>query len=297
MSGREQPSCGEGPYVEVIIDAPARQLDRPFTYRVPPHLREEVRTGSVVLVPLLSTLQVGYVLGFCADPGLSRIRDLEAVVDEPPVFDEELVRLCAWISRRYLSSLVQAIRLVIPPGRARRVTEMLSLASLPEEILSRTPPRANRRSELVRALADAGGEASLDELKEALGGKMSSQALKALVKGGDVNSRYVLLRPRASRVKVRVVELTPQGEGSLAEPEAARRWPARVRLLRALREHGGVLTVAEMQRLGIASGAALKGAEEAGWVRVRHEERLRDPFAERSFPPVASHALDRKSVV
>ncbi|MBC7248587.1 MAG: primosomal protein N' [Actinobacteria bacterium] len=293
MSGREQPSCGEGPYVEVIIDAPARQLDRPFTYRVPPHLREGVRTGSVVLVPLLSTLQVGYVLGFCTDPGLPRMRDLEAVIDEPPVFDEELVRLCAWISRRYLSSLVQAIRLVIPPGRARRVTEMLSLAARPEEILSRTPPRASRRRELVRALADAGGEVPLDELKEALGGKMSPQALKALVKSGDVNSRYVLLRPRASRIKVRVVELSPQGERSLAEPEAARRWPARVRLLRALQEHGGVLTVAEMQRLGIASGAALKGAEEAGWVRVRLEERLRDPFAERSFPPVASHVLNR----
>lgn len=293
MSGPEQSLYREGPYVEVIIDAPARQLDRPFTYRVPQHLRDEVRTGSVVLVPLLSTLQVGYVLGFCAEPELPRIRDLEAVVDEPPVFDEELVRLCAWISRRYLSSMVQAIRLVIPPGRARRVTELLSLASHPDEILASIPPRAKRRRELVSALAGAGGELSLDELKKAMGGKMSSQALRALVESGDVKSRYVLLRPRATRVKVRLVELAPQGAKLLEEPQAAGRWPARLRLLRALHEQGGVLTTAELQRLGIASGAVLKGAEEAGLVRVRLEERLRDPFAERSFPPVASHVLNR----
>ncbi len=293
MPGKEQLSHREGPYVDVIIDAAARQLDRPFTYRVPPHLRDEVRTGSVVLVPLLSTLQVGYVLGFREAPGLPRIRDLEAVVHEPPIFDDDLVRLCVWISRRYLSSLAQAIRLVVPPGRARRVAEMLSLSAPAEEILARIPPRASRRKEVVQALALAEREIQLDELKELLGGKVPSQALKSLVESGDVTRRYVLLRPKASRVKVRVVELAPPGKEALEEPEKARKWQARLRLLRALREHGGVLTFAELKHLAGASAAVLKGAEEAGWVRVRLEERLRDPFAERSFPPVEAHALNR----
>ena len=35
--------------------------------------------------------------------------------------------------------------------------------------------------------------------------------------------------------------------------------------------------------------AVLRDAEEAGLVLIRQEERLRDPFATRSFPPVAPH--------
>ena len=293
MSSQELPTHREEPYVDVIIDAAARPLDRPFTYRVPSHLKDKVRTGSVVLVPLLSTMQVGYVMGFREPPGLPRIRDLEAVVDEPPIFDDDLVKLCTWISRRYLSSLAQAIRLVVPPGRARRVAGMVSLSAPAEEVLSRVPPRASRRREVVQALADAGREVSLDELRSLLGGKIPSRALESLAKNGDVRMRHVLLRPKASRVKVRVVELAPRGEGVLAEPETARRSPARLRLLQALREHGGVLTVPELRRLAGISADVIKGAEEAGWVRVSLEERLRDPFAERSFPAMETHVLNR----
>ncbi len=56
MSGLRETETGAGTYVNVLIDAPARQLDRPFTYLVPAHLEGEVVTGSVVLVPLLGLL-------------------------------------------------------------------------------------------------------------------------------------------------------------------------------------------------------------------------------------------------
>lgn len=279
--------------MNVLIDAPSRELDRPFTYMVPPELECEVRTGSVVLVPLLNTLQIGYVLGTCQPPDIPRIRAVEAVVDEPPVFDHEMVRLCGWISERYLSSLNQALRLVMPPGRSRRVVEYVSLASEAGEIIDALPARAARRRDIVRALAERGGELTLSELKGSLGSRFSSPALKALLDMGYVKRRFVIPRPKVSRVTVRLVEITAAGRNALEEPETAlARTPARLRLLESLREHGGVLTVPELQRVAKTSSAALREAEKAGLIAIRSEERLRDPFATRSFPHVEPHELN-----
>lgn len=292
MPGQKEASPSEERFADVIIDAPTRQLDRPFTYRVPPQLSEEVETGSVVLVPLQNRLQVGYVMGFRERPELPRIRDIEAVVDEPPVFDEEMINLCAWISNRYLSTLSQALRLVIPPGRARRVVETVLLSSDPQEAMSRIPERAWRKREVVRVLSRAGGEMTLSELRHALGGKVSPDLLKELEDGGFIRRRYVIPRPKASRVKIKMAELTPEGGGVLRTPPGEGFTPARHRLLQTLQEHGGRMSAVQLQRVSRTSTSVMRDCAKAGWIRVFHEERLRDPFAERSFPPMEKHPLN-----
>ncbi len=279
-------------YVNVVIDAPARQLDRAFTYGVPRELEGKVETGSVVLVPLVNTMQVGYVLDFCAPPDLQRIRRIEAVVDEPPAFDARMVRLCQWMAGHYLSSLSQAIRLVVPPGRSRRVVEFAALRGDHLQALENIPARAARQREILEALAAAGGRMPVSELRSRLGGRISPGALKALRHGGWVERGFVMPRPRASRVKVRLAELTPAGGRALEDPESRKRSPARFRLLEAVRDHGGSMTVPELHHLTGASTSALNRAVEAGLLSIREEERLRDPFVGRSFPPMPPHELN-----
>ena len=292
MQGRSDREQGDGAFVNVVIDAPARQLDRPFTYRVPPQLEERVETGSVVLVPLLNTMHIAYVLGPCAPPDLPRIRPIEGVVDEPPVFDAETVRLCEWVARRYLSSLSQALRLVLPPGRSRKVVELIGLRRDAEETLAMLPPRASRQRAVVEALAARGGSMPLADLRSALGGRVAASALNAMQEAGHITRRFVIPRPRASRVGVNMVEMTERGRELLEDPEAEKRQPARLRLLRALRDHGGRMTVPELHHFARVSTPTLKGAAESGLVRTWQEERLRDPFADRSFPPLRPHRLN-----
>jgi primosomal protein N' (replication factor Y) (superfamily II helicase) len=280
-----------GAFVNVVIDAPARQLDRPFTYGVPNGLKEKVETGSVVLVPLLNTLQIGYVTGFCDAPDLPRIRNIEGVVDEPPVFDADTVRLCEWMAGRYLCSLSQTFRLVVPPGRSRRVVEMVLLKGDVSRALEGISPRAARQREVVEALAASHGEAPLSDLRSSLG-RISSDTLKSLEEGGWIERRFVIPKPKVSRIKVRVAELTAAGREALEDPVFAKRSPARMRLLQALHGHGCAMTVVELQHSTKASSSALRGAVEAGLLLVRQEERLRDPFCERSFPYLEPHELN-----
>jgi primosomal protein N' (replication factor Y) len=292
MSGKEEPGSGNGKHVNVILDVPARQLDRPFTYLVPPHLEGQVEVGSVVLVPFLNTLHIGYVVEFCEPPDLPRIRPIEEVIDEPPVFDRQMVELCAWIAARYVSSLSQALRLAMPPGRARRVVEMVALNMELGEALDKIPKRAVRQREAVRKLASSGGEMSAQALRSACGG-LSSATLAALQRDGIVSKRFVLPRPRASRVRVTMLELTSRGREALLQgQEMERKAPARLRLLQALRDHGGVMTAYEAQHLAGIGDKTIRDAVGLGLVSARREERLRDPFSERSFPQHGPHRLN-----
>lgn len=291
MSGSSERGEGAEAYIDVVIDAPSRQLDRPFTYAVPHSLAGKVEAGSVVLVPLANTMQIGYVLAFCDPPDLPRIRNIEAVVDEPPVFDAQMVRLCEWMARHYLTPLSQAFHLVVPPGRSRRVVETIALRREAAQALAEIPPRAVRQREVVEALT-ACGEVPVSELRSRLRGHVSSTTLKALEESGWVERRYVMPQPRASRVKVRVAELTDAGREAITDPELEKRSPARLRLLEALRDRGGSMTVPELHRSAGSSASALRGAVEKGLLAVVEEERLRDPFAERSFPPVEPHELN-----
>jgi primosomal protein N' (replication factor Y) len=251
----------------------------------------------VVLVPFTNTMHIGYVLGPCDPPDLPRIRAIAAVIDEPPLFDAQTVRLCEWIALHYLSSLSQAIRLVVPPGRSRRVVEYIKLCRSDTETLAGIPARAMQQRKVVEALAGAGGEMPLSSLRSGRGSRASSATIKALQEGGWVERRYVMPPPRASLIKVRVAELTSAGMAAIGDPGVEKRSPARLRLLEALRDHGGSMNVPELHRLTKSSASVLRGALEAGLLDVREEERLRDPFAERTFPPTERLELNPEQQV
>ncbi len=288
---REELSDAER-FVDVVIDAPARQLDRPFTYRVPPELATRVETGSMVLVPLQKRLQVGYVLCFRTRPELPSIKDVQAVVDEPPAFDDSMPDLGSCVAERYRCPRSQAPRRVTPPGRARKVVEVVAPLVDVREALDALPELSGRKKEILRALSRSGGPLTIPELREALGGRLASAPLKELEEEGIVVRRYVVPKPKASRIRIRVAEITAAGKGALAGEESAHFTHARRHLLQVLLEHGGRMRLADLQRASRTSSSVVRGCVESGWVRLDVEERLRDPFAERSFPDVPRHTLD-----
>lgn len=53
-------------YAQIIIDISHGRLDRPFTYRIPEALQNDLCLGSLVVVPFGKgdTKRKGYVIGF-----------------------------------------------------------------------------------------------------------------------------------------------------------------------------------------------------------------------------------------
>lgn len=140
----------------VILDIPARSLTEPFAYGVPHGLEGEVQIGCGVLVDFGHRKACGYVVALsdsldtlpgCADMSLKRIKPIESVL-APSAFDSAAARLAFWMSREYVATLSECIRLLLPPGGSPKVVktkdgqykiERASVSAVAERVVSLTP--------------------------------------------------------------------------------------------------------------------------------------------------------------
>jgi primosomal protein N' (replication factor Y) len=85
----------------------------PLSYRIPEHLEERVRVGSVVVAPLSGYSRLGVVVS--VGEGERASEDLRSVSDKyalPP----ETIELCRWASDAAAVPLSSVIRAALPPG-------------------------------------------------------------------------------------------------------------------------------------------------------------------------------------
>jgi primosomal protein N' (replication factor Y) len=101
--------------VQVLVDVPLLHLDRPFTYRVPEAIADQVHLGSRVKVPFGGRRRVdGWVVGRATELP-DDARDLLRVVSPIPSFGPAELDLFRWVAARYASGVVDTLRLAIPP--------------------------------------------------------------------------------------------------------------------------------------------------------------------------------------
>ncbi len=257
-------------------------------------MKESVEVGSMVIVPFLNSMHLGFVIEFCERPELERIRRLAQVVDEPPAFDGSAVELCRWMAEYYMSTLSQALRLVLPPGRSRRLIEIVELLEDTPTALAKAGPRGERERLVIEKLAANENRFPLRQLKSSLGSWVPA-SLKKIEGRGSAVRRFVLAEPKASGLKVRLLEVSEAGKLALSENDGlARRSPARYRLLRALSDGGGMMSSSELRKLNIASASTLRSTIDAGLIVESTGERLRSIFADRSFAVETPHVLNEE---
>ena len=165
-------------YAEVAL---FKALDKTLHYLVPSALRDRVRTGVRVLVPLGKRRAMGLVVKLAADPPeLTEpivYRPLLAALDEAPAVPEELLTLCTWISKYYLHGLGEVLQLALPANvrkdrslgspTARRASGQTSRVRLIAH-----PAEQQKKSKHLTALLDLldqqGGTAPLQMLRKSL---------------------------------------------------------------------------------------------------------------------------------
>lgn len=100
-----------------IIDVPLN-IDREYSYFIPPELRDSVKIGTVAVVPFgnankrMSAVVVG-VSDECDYPG---VKPIDRIMRYPFDVPEELALTCAFMKERFFCTFGNAFRTVIPPG-------------------------------------------------------------------------------------------------------------------------------------------------------------------------------------
>lgn len=168
---------------DIAVNAPLKQL---FSYRIPGELAEAAKVGTRVKAPFGRRKVTGFLLQL--RQGTSEgLKEIDAVLDEQPLLNPELIRLLRWAADYYCHPIGQVIRNALPGalGSDKTTTKILFepvYSALPCEDL----PRGKKQRELLDIIRSQ-EEITLSQLRE----KISSPhaALQKLVEQGFLQQR------------------------------------------------------------------------------------------------------------
>ena len=99
-------------HVVLAIDSP--KMQDLYIYAVPEWMRDQIRVGSLVLVPVRKSFKRGVVINFTDEHPLDKyeIKNIIAVYGPERILDEKGIELARWISTYYHSTLFSAVKLL-----------------------------------------------------------------------------------------------------------------------------------------------------------------------------------------
>ena len=271
---------------QVLIDRPARSLDRAFTYRVPERLAGKVQVGSYVLTPFGKDRVPGFVIGLTDEAPPAQLKDITSLLVDAPLFSEAEVELSHAIADDCCCGLLEALRCFLPPGSSRRAGRRLKLA-LPGDH-TEAVRNAPKQAAALKFITDSGGECDFEALVRRVGRDSAPGAVAALVEKGLVTETRSLNRPAAQERSERVIVLSEAEVDWDAELETLRaKAPRQAEVIEELIEADGE----EIATAGL-NAAAIQALSEKGLILIsqrRVERRPDDDDGLRPDEPESVH--------
>jgi primosomal protein N' (replication factor Y) len=168
-------------FVEVLIDSIPLADPKPYTYRVPPELEDEVALGSAVAVPFGGRRKVGGFVVACHDQepqaplSQAPLKEILGVLGDMAV-PPALYDLFDWVAETSMASFAQVWTTAVPRGSLARKSQaktqwMVRLVARPEGL-------TKRQQQVLAVLEEAGGLLSLSEFAKRAG--TSAGVIRAL---------------------------------------------------------------------------------------------------------------------
>ncbi|MBP2472878.1 primosomal protein N' (replication factor Y) [Crossiella equi] len=108
------------PVARIAVDVPLPHLDRPFDYLVPDKYAEDAVPGCRVRVRFAGQLVDGFLLERVESSEYGKkLAYLERVLSAEPVLSPEVLALCRAVADRYAGTLIDVLRLAVPPRHAK----------------------------------------------------------------------------------------------------------------------------------------------------------------------------------
>ncbi len=187
MPDKREHEYVHGRYACVSVNAVIPEYWAEWTYAVPPHLDAEIGEGQLVWVPLRTKMALGVVVGRTDDYPAAETKPIHACVEPNFRLSPVQLNLAVWMSERYCCSIYAAASPMFPPGVERRAVEVYGLTAHGRVVDAATLTKMQRAIVEKLVPVDDGHGLSLTELRDALGGALTS-VLATLAERGIVTT-------------------------------------------------------------------------------------------------------------
>lgn len=262
-------------YVDVLIDSLQFDLDREqtfFTYSVPANLKEKVKPGSPVIVPLKDMQVGGYVIKISDTPPLNiECKPIFTLLDS--IFENEFIELLKWVSDYYFCSIKNVIQSAIPSGLLTKIRKNVKVTvdcSIFDEVLS------------SQTIKNPAFYRLCNYLKNNVNKEISILSLKYKF-GGDI-TRYLRRLQDIGIITIKTDIILPEIKGKqmlhamIISTEAKNLTPKQSQALETLIKYGGSLPVKDLMKITNSSKVVIEGLKKAGCINLYKERIFREPL-------------------
>lgn len=280
MRGLNEQIQKDDRFVEVALPVPVRKN---FTYRMPDEMAGLVKMGSRVLVPFGKRTLTGYAINFPSElqPNLeldpSSIKDVIELIDDEPLFTDEILWLTEWAAEYYAASWGEMLKASLPAGINAAVEQLVSITEKGRDELRKNKDKRAQKWKILERIADD-DEVSVRDLSAEFGESSAKRSVRELA-----NLKFVSTRVRTSegsvrpkrRKAVRLIAETDNGK-PLTEPQA--------KLLETLAANGGEMLFTDLLEKSEIGGSPINTLAKRGLLEIYVQEVFRDPLENAILP-------------
>ena len=163
-------------YAEVIVRSNTVYTDNLFTYKIPEFLEDIVRIGHRVLVPFgkgnkpIEAFVFKIKNNFGDEKGLEeensdkkfKIKEIEDILDEEPLFLPEQLELVHWMKNRYICTYMECINMIYPKGLKLK---NYKVAVLKNDYLEKLDSLSDDEKKVAIKISENKGKIKVEKLK------------------------------------------------------------------------------------------------------------------------------------
>lgn len=258
-------------FAEVIVDVSTKNIDRPFDYKIPDHLKGMIKTGMRVIVPFGPRKIQGFVTAVKEASDLSgkSVKEVEDLLDLTPVLTEELMILSSWLSDKTLSFKITALQAMLPAALKAKYEKELKIAHGAD-----LPPQVERLFSETKTL-----------LYSDIPDHETLKLIQRHVQKGDIDVTYKVAQ-KTNKKMVRHIQANASKEELSKQAEGLSRQAAKQQAILHffIAEPEGVkIPAADLCNKTDASSATIKTLIQKRLLKESYEEVYRDPYQDKMF--------------
>ncbi len=189
-------------FANIALPVPLR---KEFTYTIPDSIDQSDLTGKRAVVSFSGRKIQGYITSVTDLSDAENHLDIIAVTDPEPVFSQEMLKFCRWVSDYYLCGLGEVLKIALPPVMSSKGRKTYSF------VPGKDIETLTKKEEIEAAgFASAFSPFSKSDFDKAFG-KNSVKLLSALKKQGIIEESYEnkeLTKSRSSKKTCKNVTLS-----------------------------------------------------------------------------------------
>ncbi|MEC1678735.1 primosomal protein N' [Bacillus mojavensis] len=258
-------------FAEVIVDVSTKNIDRPFDYKIPDHLKGMIKTGMRVIVPFGPRKIQGFVTAVKETSDLSgkSVKEVEDLLDLTPVLTEELMNLSSWLSDKTLSFKITAFQAMLPAALKAKYEKELKIAEGAD-----IPPQIERLFSDTKSL-----------LYSDIPDHDTLKIIQKQVQKGHIDVTYKVAQ-KANKKMVRYIQANAGKEELSKQAEGLSRQAAKQQAILHFfmtEPEGTKIPAAELCKKTDTSSATIKTLIQKGLLKETYEEVYRDPYQDKMF--------------